>query len=314
MAIQNWSLDVYARKDGWVELDLEVIPKRAIALPWVYSDGLRGKIGAPVRSRAYFTPGQIHASTRFADSLLDRLMPDSVIAKRLSGGLPHFIHMPAGKDKGSGSLLSVYMGLTRIGAPPGLSVPDEVDFGLTGCLEVSDVGASLGGAALMGRGAQWSAQQFRTMMRALDAAARSAAGYAPSPQALRADLIDANEAACEAKPRSDLLRPEYPAEGKGQTADVHMDAVVDTAGRVVGSTIKVMMSGGVLFDSIAVSTARQWRFAPALLTTAVPVAQRVHVDLHFSPKAPSGAEMDRVIEDAAAHGAGIVVVAKTRRS
>lgn len=314
MAMQNWALDIYGRQDGWVEIDLEVIPRRPMALPWVYSDGLNGKIGAPVRSRGYFTPAQIRAATAFADSLLDRTMPQDEVAKRFSRGAPPFIDMPSGSSKpGSTLLLMIYMGVKRrrAGLPP--SVPDTVSFGLAGCLGVSDVGASLGGAALMGRGVDRSAPDFREIVRALDAAADYAARHASTPKQLHADLIDADEAACEAKPQYDFPRPEYPSGANGQTGDTHIDAVVDTAGRVDASTMKVMISGGALFDSVAVSAARQWRFAPALLTTAVPVAQRVHIDVHFSPKAPAGADMDRVIEDASAHGAGIVVVARTRK-
>ena len=147
MAVQNWALDVFARKDGWVEIDFKAIPRLSIALPWVYSDGFNGKLGAPVRSRAYFTPAQIRAATRFADSLIDRLIPEEVAAKRFSRGAPHFLEMPAGNGKGSfGSLFSAYMFPLR---PPRAGVPDGVSFGLSGCLGVEDVGASLSGAALL---------------------------------------------------------------------------------------------------------------------------------------------------------------------
>ena len=86
MALQNWTLEVFARRDGWVEIDFAAIPGRRGALPWLFAEGFAGKIGAPVLSRAYFTPEQIRASTRFADSVIDRLMPPDVAAKRFSRG------------------------------------------------------------------------------------------------------------------------------------------------------------------------------------------------------------------------------------
>ena len=305
MALENWVLDVYARRDGWVEVDLAVIPSRRLALPWLYSDRVAGKIGAPVSSRAYFTPAQIRASTRFADSLLDRVIPDSVAAKRFSWGAPTFINMPIGLKRGnSGSLFHMYMFPLR--SRPG--VPDSVEAGIGGCLGVGDTGP-----ALMGRRLPRSAQEFRAIMRSLDDAASLSGMYASTPKELHADLVNADEAACEARPERGLVRPEYPAEGAGRSAGVHIDAVVDTVGRIDESTIRVVISGGAVFDTVAVNTVRQWRFTPAVVTTAVPVAQRLHIDVRFAPKAPTDVEMDRIIEDASAHGAGIVVISKARK-
>lgn len=172
MALQNWTLDVFARRDGWVEIDFAAIPGRRGALPWLYSDEFAGKIGAPVLSRAYFTPEQIRASTRFADSVIDRLMPPDVAAKRFSRGAPTFISMPSGI--GDGKLFSTY---TFAPHAPGPNLPESIEFGLGGCLDVSDAGP-----ALLGRGATWSVQDFRAMMRALDTAAYFSSQYASPPK------------------------------------------------------------------------------------------------------------------------------------
>jgi hypothetical protein len=55
-------------------------------------------------------------------------------------------------------------------------------------------------------------------------------------------------------------------------------------------------------------------FAATVLMTAVPVAQRVHIDIHFAPKPPLGRDMDGILGEAAAHRAEIVVISKPRRT
>jgi TonB family protein len=305
MALQNWTLDVFSRRDGWVEMDLATISRGRFPLPWLMSDRYRGKLGSPIWSRAYFSPADIRKATRFADSLLDKTIPPEAYRKRFPDKWPTVLNMPRGVGQASESgVFYWYMGAPRVQ----LGVADSViEFGFGTCLGVSQAGP-----ALLGRGVTRTLKEFRAFLRAMDLAADRSEAYSRDPQPLHADLIDAEEAACMALPRRENSRPVYPATADGNAADVHVDANVDTSGSVDPRSVKIISSAGPIFDKAASESIAGWRFYAALLTKATPVPQRVHVHFHFAPTVPSNAEMDLLLDDAARHGAEFVVVSRPK--
>ena len=306
MALQNWTLDVFSREDGWVELDLASISRGRFPLPWLMSDRYRGKLGSPVWSRGYFTPAEIRQATRLADSLLDKTIPPAAYPTRFPDKWPTVLTMLRGSGEASTKqVFDWYMGGPRVQ----LGVADSViEFGFGTCLGVADAGP-----ALLGRGATRTLKEFRAFLRAMDLAADRSEAYSRNPRPLQADLIDAEQAACMALPRRENARPVYPASADGSVADVHIDAVVDTSGAVDPSSTRVVSSAGPIFDKLASESIAGWRFYAALLTKATPVSQRVHVLFHFAPTPPSDVEMDRLLDDAARHGAEFVVISRPKR-
>jgi protein TonB len=75
-------------------------------------------------------------------------------------------------------------------------------------------------------------------------------------------------------------RPEYPpsARASGVEADVELEIVVDSHGRVVDS--KLLRHGGYGFDESALKAIRTYRFAPAQYEGA-PVRVRMHWTVAF---------------------------------
>ena len=221
MALQNWTVDVFSRRDGWVEIDLATISRGRFPLPWLMSDGYRRQMGSPVWSRAYFTPAEIRKATRFADSVVDKTIPPETYPTRFRNGAPTFLAMERGTDEtGPSTVFSWYMFGPRVQ----LGVADSVvEFGFGSCLTLDDAGP-----ALLGRGATRTLREFRSFLRALDLAADLSEAYSGNPRPLQADLIDADQAACMARPRRGTARPIYPADADGSAADVHVDAIVDT--------------------------------------------------------------------------------------
>jgi len=305
MALQNWTVDVFSRRDGWVEIDLATISRGRFPLPWLMSDGYRRQMGSPVWSRAYFTPAEIRKATRFADSVVDKTIPPETYPTRFRNGAPTFLAMERGTDEtGPSTVFSWYMFGPRVQ----LGVADSVvEFGFGSCLTLDDAGP-----ALLGRGATRTLREFRSFLRALDLAADLSEAYSGNPRPLQADLIDADQAACMARPRRGTARPIYPADADGSAADVHVDAIVDTSGSVDPRSITVISSAGPIFDKSASEAIAGWQFRAALLTKATPVPQRIHVHFHFTPAAPNNDEMDRVLDDAARHGAEFVVVSRRK--
>jgi TonB family protein len=309
LALQDWTLQIFARRDGWVELDLESISRQQVPLPWLVSDRYRGKMGSPVRTRAYFTPDEIRHATSFADSLIDKTIPQDSAAKRFSRGAPTFLSMSGRSgERWTQPLFNWYMFPPRSHAPAGVSpnTDDAIEFGLGTCLTVGDAAV-----AFLGRGVTRSVAEYRSILRALDSAAIRAARYSSPARALKADLIDADEAACLARPHQDVPRPAYPTNGAGRSADVHLDAVVDTAGRIDPASVRVMMSADSLFDHVAADAIARWRFYPAMLTAGTPVAQRIHIHIHFAPKPLGNEAMDALMDAAAVHGAEVLVISRT---
>jgi TonB family protein len=288
MALSNWTLRIFARRDGWVELDLESTLRNRSPTPWLARDQFFPRVGEPVRSRGYFTPDEVHRAVSLADSLIDGSIPREAMAARFRNEWPRVLDMrnsdPLFPMK---NVFSWYMGSVREGS-------GEVEFGLGTCFNVSEAPAQL-----MGRGVTRSIAEYQGILRALDSAATTAAQFVRTPQAMRADLIDGSEAACQARPKYDVPLPAYPPGGKGRIADVRIDAVVDTDGRIVPASVHAS-GGDSVFVAEAIHAIEQWRFAPALLTKATPVAQRVRIHVHFAPslltEGAVGALMDQVVK------------------
>jgi TonB family protein len=126
---------------------------------------------------------------------------------------------------------------------------------------------------------------------------------------MHADLIDASEAACQARPKNDVPLPAYPPGAKGRIADVRIDAVVDTAGRIAPASVHAG-GGDSVFVAEAIRAIGQWRFSPALLTKATPVAQRVRFQVHFAPSPLTEGAVDALIDPVVKRGGEILVMSR----
>jgi hypothetical protein len=157
---------------------------------------------------------------------------------------------------------------------------------------------------LQPRGGYLSVEQFRALIGSLREAAKFAETFSRVPQRLSADLIEARDAACEARPRTHPV-PEYHGTSSG---NVHLDAIVDTSGHIE-SDIHVLFATDSVLAADAVASLKQWRLAPALLTLGYPVRQRLHVQFHFAPAEPDRDEVKALLIEAGDHGAGILVLA-----
>jgi TonB family protein len=295
IALSNWTLHVYARADGWVELDLQSVPQVKLAMPWLVLDGYFPQVGDPVRSRGYFTPEEIRSATSLADSLIDGTISPSDAATRFRSAAPKLLDMPAPTGVTSRSTFDWYM-------QPRISAAREVEFGLGTCYSVSEAPPQL-----LGRGVTRSVAEFRSILRTLDSVAARAAELSPKPQEMRADVIEAGEAACEARPNMDVALPVYPVSGNRRTADVSLEATIDSAGKV---TTPHVVAGDAPFADAALAAVAKWRFTPALLTKQTPVGQRVRILVHFAPSPTGQRELAATLTSSAARGATIVVVAK----
>jgi TonB family protein len=128
------------------------------------------------------------------------------------------------------------------------------------------------------------------------------------PEPLSADVIEARDAACEARPRLHPV-PAYPAHSGASLGDVHVDATVDTSGQIE-VPIRVLFATDSVFAAQAVTALKSWRFAPALLMLGKPVRQRIHVQVHFDPNALARDQVKNLLIAAGDHGAGILVIAR----
>ena len=315
-ALQNWTLEVIARDDGWVELALATVARDeagfrrwasdADPLPWIIGDAFgSSKRRAPVWSRALFTPAEIRRTTQFADSLLDGTLTPEVYATRFSRGAPTILaRMKGSRTPPDHSILSWYM------FPPvkrGSVEPGTVDFGIGSCLGMESA------AELMGRGVVRNIADYRAMLRLLDSAADRSASKPLASRPLSPDVVTAEQAGCTAIPLRDLRRPSYPADGGDQVIDVQLDAIIDTSGTIEPQSVQLVAAGGAAFDAAAVIALTQLRFAPALLTTATPVRQRVRVQVHFAPRELTDREVNDIAVRAARAGAEILVLSEQRR-
>jgi TonB family protein len=188
---------------------------------------------------------------------------------------------------------------------PGVTTP-TVRTGFSYCYDAFADG-------LVGNGGEMPIEQFRMVLasvkRAVAWAEELRRGVPPTP--LRADIIDSRDAACEARPRTHPL-PRYPYRSGDALGDVHIDAIVDTSGRLEPASVRVLFATDSVFTNEALRTIDRWRFAPALLTLDTPVRQRLHLQVHFSASGVSRDEIKDLLIDAGDHGANMLVISQPR--
>lgn len=292
LAAQNFLLRIYGRRDGWVELELETIPPHERPTPWLVTAHDYPRLGHPARSRAYIRPGEVRRAIHTADSLIDH--PATRPGHRdmtLSPDHPRHGNLFVNPN--------VAIRMAEREAPH-----DTLDWIFSDCYSLGEANGWE-----LGTGRMRTASESRAILRALQAGVDWT--NAVDPQPLHADLIDAIDAACPVRPKS-RSAPAYPEKARGRTADVHLDAIVDTTGHVIPSSIRVVLGGDSVFVNTATAALREAEFEPAMLTVEAPVAQRVHVQYHFAPVEPRGLELQELMESASVHGAEILVLSRER--
>lgn len=293
------TLTVSGRRDGWVELEFKNLMAGGVHAPWLIT-ATEVQVNEP-RTRAYFTPAEARHAAHIADSILavpqrwdsaaNQFVPNVSRAtalfetQRMAPLEPPLLYW----------WMRPYR-LGRIGAPPEL----EFSFCYNDLIE-----------GLQPRGGNLSVEQFRALIASLRDAAKWAETLSHTPASLSADVIEARDAACEARPRTHPV-PEYRAHAGASSGDVHVDAVVDTTGRIE-SDIHVLFATDSAFGAEAVASLKQWRFLPALLMLGHPVRQRVHVQFHFAPNTPDRDEVKALLIAAGDHGAGFFVLTRPPR-
>lgn len=296
----NTTLTVSGRRDGWVELEFKNVMAGGVHAPWLIAQN-ETEVNEP-RTRGYFTPAEARRAALLADSILAVPQRWDSTTKRWEPPVSRATSLfetprmaPLEPPLFSWGMIPYQLG--HIGRPPTI----DFSYCYNGLLD-----------GLQARGGYLSVEQFRALIGSLREAAKFAETFSREPQPLSANLIEARDAACEARPRTHPV-PEYHAHAGASSGDVHLDAIVDTSGHIEPD-IHVLFASDSIFAADALASLKRWRFAPALFTLGHPVRQRLHVQFHFAPEAPDRDEVKALLIEAGDHGAGILVLAYPPRA
>lgn len=294
------ALTVSGRRDGWVEIEFKNVMAGGVHAPWLITQS-EVQVNEP-RTRGYFTPAEARRAAVLAESVLAAPQRWDSTTKRFEPPVTRATPLfetermaPLEPPLLAWGMVPYQLG--RFGRPPTI--------GFSYCYNGLVDGLQSGGGEL-------SVEQFNALIRSLRDAATMAEMLSRVPKPLSADVIEARDAACEARPRSHPV-PEYRAHDGASLGDVHLDAIVDTSGHVE-SDLRVLFASDSVFAAEAVAALKQWRFLPALLTLGHPVRQHVHVHVHFAPGALDRDEIKALLITAGDHGAGILVLARPPRA
>ena len=294
------ALTVSGRRDGWVELEFSNVMPGGVHAPWLITQS-EVQVNEP-RTRGYFTPAEARRAAVLADSILAVPQRWDSTTKRfepaVSTATPLFeTERMAPLEP---PLFYWWMRPYQLGR---IVNPPKIEFSY--CYNALVDG-------LQSHGGELAVEQFRALNVSLRNAAKMAEMYSRVPKPLSANVIEARDAACEARPRSHPV-PEYHAHAGASLGDVHLDATVDTSGHLEPD-VRVLFATDSVFAAEAVASLRQWRFLPALLTLGQPVRQHVHVQVHFAPGSLDRDEVKALLIAAGDHGAGILVLARPPRA
>lgn len=286
-------VQVSARQDGLVEFLLESVPAFRFAIPWLVTQAMQ-TLPEPSRTRVAVSPD---SARRMAARL------DSVLSYRVSGSARSITLLRLDSIPNSYSMLYVFTHEIFTVNPPQRDTTASVTF--SGCIQWPE-------APLAQRAASFHGRTDISEIRRLSAAIWSAAELAGSLQPSRSDapkLLTSADAGCPARPVQGNPVPAYPSSlwARLGTQRVHLDAIVDTAGRLASVS---MAFGDTTLGSVARATLRTWRFHPAVRTSGQVAPQRIHIEVWFGEEEPrTEAQQNALLESAAAHGADILVIA-----
>lgn len=285
-------LQIAGRRDGTVELLLESVPRLRFPVPWLVT--AKGQaMPEPARTRVILPPD---SARRMATRL------DSVMGYRIVGGAkPHSI-LRFESIRGSDTLMHIEM--HEVYEPPPMR-DTTASVTMSGCMHWPETPV---GWLSTGFDVRTKIDETRRLSAALRDAADWASRFPPRPPLDERAEISAAEAGCPTRPISGNAIPPYsvaPAAPGPQR--VHIDAVVDTAGRL---EVAGVLFGDPALARVARATLETWRFHPAIHASGRLARQKIHVEVLFTVAEPeTQAEENALLAAAAAHGADILVIA-----